>query len=667
MTSTEKSQHTGTGLRQCAEKIAHEQARYSADQLADLPLDVILQTVYELRVHQIELEMQNDELRRTQEALEAAQAFYFDFYDLAPVGYITVSKHGLILQANLTAAHMLSASRNALLKQAISRFICKEDQDIYYRLQRKLSESPAPQSCELRLNRKDNKFSVRLDAIAAKGDDGALVFRMVLIDVTEQNKILADSAVTRERETFKQAILNSVNAEIAVLDLEGIIQAVNEPWKRFSLENSTESGMPAPHTGIGANYLAACRSDIDDSTGSALLAKNGIRKVLDGSLPSFTLEYPCHSPTQQRWFSMCVLPLQLDTKCAVTVTHTNITAHKQAEEFLRIAAAAFEVQEAIMVMDSQRKVLRVNQAFTDITGYSEQDVRGQTMVHLRSLRIPDSSYEDIWRKTAENKSCRINHLLQRKNGEDVLVRGTVTAVQNELGNTTQYVISFSDQTLAMAQKQQRLQEEASQREALVQEVHHRVKNNLQGIRGLLQRLAAQRPEIAESMQVAIGQLQGVSVIHGLQGNNNKSRVHLCELVSEIAQAASTLWKIPIPVAIPDNWIARIVNEKDAVSMALVLNELIVNAIKHGGKAHGHVSITLRQGGNIEGADITILNAGHLSSNIDRPKERHYGQQLIESLRPRDGVSLTLTQDGDQVCTLLVITAPVIFLEMANPT
>jgi PAS domain-containing protein len=95
--------------------------------------DAAGQVLHELRVHQIELEMQNEELRRAQEELEASRERYFDLYDLAPVGYFTLGEPGLILQANLTAAALLGVTRDALVKQPLTRFILREDQDIFYR------------------------------------------------------------------------------------------------------------------------------------------------------------------------------------------------------------------------------------------------------------------------------------------------------------------------------------------------------------------------------------------------------------------------------------------------------------------------------------------------------------------------------------------------------
>jgi len=255
--------------------------------------------------------------------------------------------------------------------------------------------------------------------------------------------------------------------------------------------------------------------------------------------------------------------------------------------------------------------------------------------------------------------------LRLKCGEDFFAQGTITAVKDPQGQTTHYVITFSDQTESHQQEQQRVLHENAHREALVREVHHRIKNNLQGIGGLLQQFASQKPEVAEQIQLVAGHLKGISVIHGLQGRLNKSRVRLCELTREIAQATSVLWQTAIAIDIPTDWIFRVVAEKEAVSIALVLNELLVNAVKHGGKAQGHVSVTLRQGQGIEGVELSILNAGYLRNNKDRSTEHHHGLQLIESLRPHVGLSVTLAQRGNQVQTLLHITAPVLTIDTEN--
>src|SRR4051812_3269290 len=123
MTSEDNSPTDAATLRQQAEAAARQRAAQSPESLAALSPEEIRRTVHELRVHQTELKMQNEELRRAQVELGAARERYFDLYDLAPVGYCTLNEQGLILEANLTAATLLGVPRGALARQPISRFI----------------------------------------------------------------------------------------------------------------------------------------------------------------------------------------------------------------------------------------------------------------------------------------------------------------------------------------------------------------------------------------------------------------------------------------------------------------------------------------------------------------------------------------------------------------
>ena len=127
--TSENSEHS---LRQRADESLQTESGISSKDLETLSPEEIRRSLHELRVHQIELEMQNEELRRTQEELETARERYFDLYDLAPVGYFTLNEEGVFLETNLTAARLLGVSRNTLIRQPITRFIDKENQDIYY-------------------------------------------------------------------------------------------------------------------------------------------------------------------------------------------------------------------------------------------------------------------------------------------------------------------------------------------------------------------------------------------------------------------------------------------------------------------------------------------------------------------------------------------------------
>jgi PAS domain-containing protein len=107
----------GQTMHSQAEEKAREKAVLSPENLQALSIEEIRRILHELRVHQIELEMQNEEMRRNQVELDAVRARYFDLYDLAPVGYSTISEKGLILESNLTCATLLGVARAALVKQ----------------------------------------------------------------------------------------------------------------------------------------------------------------------------------------------------------------------------------------------------------------------------------------------------------------------------------------------------------------------------------------------------------------------------------------------------------------------------------------------------------------------------------------------------------------------
>jgi two-component system CheB/CheR fusion protein len=119
-----------------------------------------------------------------------------------------------------------------------------------------------------------------------------------------------------------QAILDGLPEHVAVLEPDGTIRLVNAAWRRFALANGDPD---LTHCGVGSNYLGACGADFPPDSGSASVAMGGIKGVLDGSLPSFSMEYPCHSPTQKRWFVMNVAPIAGPTLGAV-VSHINVTA-----------------------------------------------------------------------------------------------------------------------------------------------------------------------------------------------------------------------------------------------------------------------------------------------------------------------------------------------------
>ncbi len=196
--TTKTAAETAQDLRRRAEEKYQIDEAMTSQQL--LPEETV-RLLHELRVHQIELEIQNDELRRTQVELDAERAEYFELYDLAPVGYLTVNDEWLILKANLTAATMLGVVRNLLLNQRISRFIYPEDQDVYYQRRKKLIESGELQNWEIRLKRHDGSyFWAELQSTLAHNGENWIT----LHDITERK--LAEKLLRTNNETLEQLV-----------------------------------------------------------------------------------------------------------------------------------------------------------------------------------------------------------------------------------------------------------------------------------------------------------------------------------------------------------------------------------------------------------------------------------------------------------------------------
>jgi PAS domain S-box-containing protein len=326
--------------------------------------------VHELQVYQIELEMQNETLRQSLIALEESHDRYAEFYDFAPVGYLTLDEKGLIVEINLTGAAMLGADRAKLLQASFGRFVAAEDRDRWHRHFVKALQPDAKLNSEVALLRQDGtRLDVRLDSLRLAKDSKAPTLRVVLTDVSA--KKISQTALHRSEE-FRIAVLDSLSSQVAVLDPDGVIVAVNEPWRRFALENGTEPGDPAGKTGIGVNYLHVCQASRGDSADEARQAHDGIRLVLDGRLPSFHLEYPCHTPNQQRWFNMLVTPLNTQERGAVIV-HTDISKRKRAEQALVESEERFglfmdTLPAAAFIKDRESTIVYTNRYSAEIIG-----------------------------------------------------------------------------------------------------------------------------------------------------------------------------------------------------------------------------------------------------------------------------------------------------------
>jgi diguanylate cyclase (GGDEF)-like protein/PAS domain S-box-containing protein len=210
---------------------AEAEARLARPPKAKGPVGSAEKLLHELQVHQIELEAQNDELRRSQVALEASRDRYLDLYEFAPGGYLTVTAEGLISEVNLTGAGLLHVERKKLLRHRFARFVAPGDRDRWHRMFIGVMRQQEQQDAEFELERGDGVvFHARLNCLRMVADERAPVVRVALTDISERKSA---QAAALEREVLLTAILNGTDEGILVVDGQGRVLKSNRRFQEL--------------------------------------------------------------------------------------------------------------------------------------------------------------------------------------------------------------------------------------------------------------------------------------------------------------------------------------------------------------------------------------------------------------------------------------------------
>ena len=221
--------------------------------------------------------------------------------------------------------------------------------------------------------------------------------------------------VLKKSEAFMQAILNSIADEIAVLDRDGVILAVNEPWRRFTLENAMEPDTLVANADIGSNYLTACKMSRGLTWEADVDACDGIRAVLGGRISSFNLEYPCHSPQQQRWFSMSVTPLGGAVRGGAVIAHKNISERKLAEvklveSELLLRTIIENEPECIKITDAHGCLIQMNPAgLAIIEADSLEQVIGRQILDIIAPEYC-AAYAELHKRVLAGESMQMQYV-----------------------------------------------------------------------------------------------------------------------------------------------------------------------------------------------------------------------------------------------------------------
>jgi PAS domain S-box-containing protein len=348
----------------------------------------------------------------------------------------------------------------------------------------------------------------------------------------------------------------------------------------------------------------------------------------------------------------------------LTIALLDIERRRQAE--VATAQARSSLQRvietaplAIALFDARTlQVRQLNQTAALFFEHPVQDVLDHTLAQVgpapKATRLeqwlaqagaggPSTTHE--WRDTAE-----------RPGGMQVWdVR--ITPLADAGVSSAQLLLVASDVTEQRAAEQARLLAAIAQREVLVREVHHRIKNNLQGVAGLLQQSAVRHPEMAAMLAEAVGQVQAIAQVYGLQVGAS-GPLEVAGLLRAIAQSVQRTFGRPIAVSV-EGAVPHLLPEAESIPVALTLNELLTNAVKHGQGDEVRCTLTLHG----EAVHVRIANRGRLADDFSLEQVRAgvAGLGLVRALLPRRSAGFTLTQAGEDVLAEVELRAPSVHL------
>ena len=549
--SKKPDQHALQRLRAAAE------AQLAGVPPAGMPVHPAGELLHELRVHQIELKMQNDELRRAQLAMEESRDRYLDLYDFAPVGYLTLTREALISEINLTGAALLGKARGKLVHSRFARFVAPEDSDRWHLHFMRTLQHGDRQGCELALRRADgSRFDARLDCLYLVKEGNAPAVRIILTDITERKQAEAGRllrqifdmpfigmAVTSpatkrwrdcnarlceilgySREELAEKnwleMTHPDDMEASVAEFERVMRGESECYrmdKRFIRKDGAvvfvtidEKCVRKPDGTV--DYFVKMVQDITErkhaqfelQRSQALLAEtqrlgklgsweldrvSGELRWSDEIYRIFELDPAKFLPSYENFLNAIhpddrdkvdqAYTRSLQDRQTYDIAHRllfadgrikwvrehcssdfdasgkplrsvgavqDITEQRLAEDRLRVAAVTFEAHDAILITDTSSNIIRVNQAFQDITGYSAEEVLGKNPRMMNSGRQDKAFYAEMWQQLLRTGAWSGEIWDRRKNGQVYPKWLTITAIKNEQGETTEYVAIFSDIT-----------------------------------------------------------------------------------------------------------------------------------------------------------------------------------------------------------------------------
>jgi len=572
--------------------------------------------------------------KRVEDELRASEEKYRRLFDDAVLGVFQSTLDGRIITNNLAHAKMFGYSSPEELVSTITDVAVGLYADPSRRpsVIKIIEEAKGPVQVENLYRRKDGStFVGNLHAWIATDSGGQPVLEGFVEDISDRRR---SEELLRESDRISRATIDALSANLCVLDEQGQVLNVNRAWKKFADENP-----PAPPGYcVGMNYLTVCDNAEGANSAEAGPFAEGIRSVMAGSAAEFSLEYPCHSSETERWFMGRVTRFPGEGLLRLVITHEEITTRKLAEEKLRENKYRLDLalQSARMgtwywdMLDNRRhfddqccRLLGIDPAHfggspDEFFASIHPDDREKIRTALASAVERDEPYEPYYRAIWPDGT--IHHIAARGR----LVRdadGRAVKIYGIIWDVTSRKIA-----------EEAMQASLREKEVLLKEIHHRVKNNLQVMSSLLN-LQSQHltdPKALDALRVSMHRIKTMALIHDkLYRSESLSGIYFPGYVRDLMGDLINTYAPDKHIALNMNIDPVSFDLDTSIPLGLILNELVSNSLKHAFPDGEGGAIAINLHSRNASVEMAVSDTGiGFPEDLDFMDTKSMGMQLV---------------------------------------
>ncbi|MGL6109520.1 MAG: PAS domain-containing sensor histidine kinase, partial [Rubrivivax sp.] len=472
------------------------------------------------------------------------------------------------------------------------------------------------------------------------------------VDVDERHRAREEQRLQAERT---RAILDSVLVGIVTVG-DGGIEWMNRSARRMF------AGDMADFVGEPISIVATPEAD------HPLRRTHYLYTLTEGRAETFECRLKARDGREFWVVGNAVVTARDSARRQITFALLDIERRRQAEVSIAQAQASLQriietAPLAIALFDARtQRVLQLNQMAATFFGRPLPQLLGCMPGDWFEPAAARSLCADLATAMTSTEVLRREVRVDAQDGARVWDTRFVS-LPSSAASSEQVLLVASDVSEQRAEAEQRLAAEIAQREMLVKEVHHRIKNNLQGVAGLLQQNAVRHPEVAATLSESVAQVQAIAQVYGLQVGAG-GPLHVASVLEAIAVSVQRTFGREVQVQLLGDGPGRFVlPEAESIPIALTINELLTNAVKH--SPHGQVHCALAC--TADEVQLRIRNAGRLHEGFDLAQFPGgvSGLGLVRALLPRRSAAFTLTQQGDdEVLAEVVLKPPSVMREVA---